>query len=215
MNPNRLYRAVALAVSLAALAAIFTVVSIIAPAPALAESASKTIALPAPDKTGGKPLMQALALRHSTRSFTEEAVSDQDLSNLLWAAWGINREDGRHTVPTAKNKQQVAVFAARADGVWRYDPVAHALVQYLGKDVRAAIGEAPLILLYAAPAEDPAAGFHIGSLYQNASLYCASADLGSVVKVSGADEADKLLALPDGYKIMIVQPVGHSKEIEK
>ena len=212
MNPNRLYRAVALAVSLAALAAIFTVGSIIAPAPALAESASKTIALPAPDKTGGKPFMQALALRHSTRSFTEEAVSDQDLGNLLWAVWGINREDGRHTAPTAKNKQEVAVFAARSDGVWRYDPVAHTLVRYLDKDIRAVIGEAPLILFYAAPADDPDAGFHIGALYQNAGLYCASADLGSVVKVTGADEIDKIMALPDGYKIMIVQPVGHPKE---
>ena len=106
------------------------------------------------------------------------------------------------------------MFAARPDGVWRYDPVAHAIVQYLDKDIRAAIGEAPLILLYAAPADDPVAGFHIGSLYQNAGLYCASADLGSVVKGTGADEADKIMALPDGYKVMIVQPVGHPKEIE-
>lgn len=214
MNLDRIFRAAALTVSLAALAAIFTVVSITAPGPALAESDAKTIVLPAPDKTGGKPFMQALALRHSTRSFTEEAISDQDFSNLLWAVWGINREDGRHTAPTAKNKQDVAVFAARPDGVWRYDPVAHAIVQYLDKDIRAAIGEAPLILLYAAPADDPVAGFHIGSLYQNAGLYCASADLGSVVKGTGADEADKIMALPDGYKVMIVQPVGHPKEIE-
>ena len=214
MNPNRFFRAVALAVSLAALAAFFTAVSAIVPTPALAQNGAKVIALPAPDKTGGKPLMQALALRHSTRSFTEEAISDQDLSNLLWAVWGINRDDGRHTAPTAKNKQAVAVFAARADGVWRYDPVAHSLVQYLSKDIRASIGEAPLVLLYAAPADDPAAGFHIGALHQNAGLYCASADLGSVVKVTGADEADKILDLPDGYKVMIVQPVGHPKEIE-
>lgn len=212
MNPNRLCRAVALAMSLAALVAIFTAVSISAPAPALAESDAKTIALPAPDKTGGKPLMQALALRHSTRSFTQEAVSDQDLGNLLWAVWGINRDDGRHTAPTAKNKQEVAVFAARADGVWRYDPAGHGLTQYLVKDIRASIGEAPLILLYAAPDDDPAAGFHIGALYQNAGLYCASAGLGSVVKISGTEEVDKLLALPDGYRVMIVQPVGHPKE---
>ena len=136
MNLKNIFRAGALVVGLAALAAVFAV----APKPALAENAAKTIALPAPDKTGGKPLMQALALRHSTRSFTEEAVSDQDLGNLLWAVWGINREDGRHTAPTAKNKQHVAVFVARPDGVWRYDPVAHSLEQYLATDIRAAIG---------------------------------------------------------------------------
>ena len=87
------------------------------PAPAPAEDAPKITALPAPDKSGGEPLMQALSERCSTRSFTEEAVSPQDLSSLLWAAWGINRDDGRHTVPTAKNKQEVAVYVALPDGV--------------------------------------------------------------------------------------------------
>ena len=180
--------------------------------PAQAQDAPKTITLPPPDKTGGKPLMQALAERCSTRSFSAKAVSQEDLSNLLWAAWGINREDGRHTVPTAKNKQQVAVYVAMADGVWRYDPAANTLEQHLAKDIRGPLGEAPLVLLYVAPADDEAAGFHIGSLYQNAALYCASANLGNVVKVTGADEADSALALKDGYKVMIIQPVGHFKE---
>ena len=168
--------------------------------------------LPEPDKTGGKPLMQALAERHSTRSFTDEAVSEQDLSNLLWAAWGINREDGRHTAPTAKNKQEVAVYVALADGVWKYDPAKQAIVRYLDKDIRGALGGAPMVLIYTAPAEDENAKFHIGALFQNAGLYCASAGLGGVVKVTGADEADRILALKDGYKAMIIQAVGHSKE---
>lgn len=168
--------------------------------------------LPEPDRIGGKPLMQALAERHSTRSFTDEAISDQDLSNLLWAAWGVNRSDGRHTAPTAKNKQEVAIYVALADGVWKYDPAKQIIVRYLSKDIRGALGGAPLILIYTAPAEDESAKFHIGSLYQNAGLYCASAGLGGVVKVTGADEADRILALKDGYKAMIIQAVGHSKE---
>ena len=181
------------------------------PVRALAET-SKVMDLPAPDKTGGKPFMQTLAERCSTRSFTDAPLSAQDLSNLLWAVWGINREDGRHTAPTAKNKQEVAVYAALPDGVWLYNPVKHNLELYLAKDVRGAISaESPLVLLYAAPADDESAGFHIGSLYQNAGLYCASAGLGSVVKATGAEEADKLLALKNGYKVMIVQPVGHPK----
>ncbi len=211
MNFSRIFRA-----PVAALAAIAVTLAILAAAPALAEdagaNAGKTITLPQPDKSGGMPLMQALALRHSTRSFTTDPVSLQDLSNLLWAVWGINREDGRHTAPTAKNKQDLAVYAALPDGVWRYNPVGHTLERHLAKDIRAALSDAPLILLYAAPADNPDAGFHIGSLYQNAGLYCASAGLGSVVRITGADEADKLMALKDGYKIMIVQPVGHPKE---
>lgn len=206
MNVKRALSLFCLALAMALTAQVFI------PAFAPAEGASKSIDLPAPDKTGGKPLMQALAARCATRSFTDAAVSQQDLSNLLWAAWGINREDGRHTAPTAKNKQEVAVYVALPDGVWLYNPAKNALEQYLSKDIRAEIAaEAPLVLLYAAPADDPAAGFHIGSLYQNAALYCASAGLGDVVKVTGAAEADAALALKNGYKIMIVHPVGHPK----
>ena len=213
MNFSRIFRAPG-----AALAAVTAALAILAAAsaPALAEDAGakagETITLPQPDKSGGMPLMQALALRHSTRSFTTDPVSQQDLSNLLWAVWGINREDGRHTAPTAKNKQNLAVYAALPDGVWRYNPDGHTLERHLDKDIRATLSDAPLILLYAAPADNPDSGFHIGSLYQNAGLYCASAGLGSVVRVTGADEADKIMALKDGYKIMIVQPVGHPKE---
>ena len=205
MNHNRIFALFCLlpAFALAALA--------FAPAPASAEP-PKVMDLPAPDKTGGKPLMQALNERCSTRSFTDAPLSAQDLSNLLWATWGINREDGRHTAPTAKNKQEVAVYAALPDGVWLYNPVEHKLELYLAKDVRGAISaEAPLALLYAAPADDDDAGLHIGALYQNAGLYCASANLGSVVKITGTIEADELLALKNGYKVMIVQPVGHPK----
>ncbi len=205
MNHNRIFALFCLlpAFALAALA--------FAPAPASAEP-PKVMDLPAPDKTGGKPLMQALNERCSTRSFTDAPLSAQDLSNLLWATWGINREDGRHTAPTAKNKQEVAVYAALPDGVWLYNPVEHKLELYLAKDVRGAISaEAPLALLYAAPADDDDAGLHIGALYQNAGLYCASANLGSVVKLTGADEADKLLGLTNGYQVRIVQPVGHPK----
>ena len=213
MDFNRIIHA-----PMAALTATAAALAILAAAyaPALAEdagvSAGKVITLPQPDKSGGMPLMQALALRHSTRSFTAAPVSQQDLSNLLWAVWGINREDGRHTAPTAKNKQSLAVYAALPDGVWLYNPAAHTLEQRLDKDIRATLSDAPLILFYAAPADDPDAGFHIGALYQNAGLYCASAGLGSVVRGTGADEADKIMALKDGYKIMIVQPVGHPKE---
>ena len=169
------------------------------------------VALPQPDKSGGKPLMEALALRASTRSFSDKLVADQDLSNLLWAVWGANRADGRRTAPTARNTQEIAVYAAKADGVWLYDGVRHELLPALNGDFRAKLGGAPLTLLYAAPASNEFSGMHVGSLYQNAGLYCASAGLANVVKRSGADALNGILKLPDGYKVFVIHAIGWPK----
>ena len=170
-------------------------------------TAGERIALPAPDKEGGKPLMQALALRKSERSFSSAPLSEQEIGDLLWAAWGVNRPNGRRTVPTANNRQRVEVYAAKADGVWRYDGPSHSLEKVLGRDALPSFGGAPLALIYAV--EDDAYGaMHVGSIYQNVGMYCASAGLANVVKASGADDAQKKLPLPKGYKILIVQPVG-------
>lgn len=177
--------------------------------PAAVRAEGKTIALTPPDKEGGLPLLQALNQRHTTRSFSAEPVSDQDLSNLLWATWGINRADGRRTAPTAKNTQKVQVYVARADGVWRYAGETHSLEQYSEQNILPETGEAPLALIYAAPGDDDNGKLHVGSLYQNAGLYCASAGLGNVVKLTGADQVDDLLELPDDYEVLIVQPIGH------
>lgn len=168
--------------------------------------------LPKPEKNGGLPFMQTLAKRKSTRRFQAKALSDQQLSNLLWATWGVNRDDGRRTAPTAMNQQNVAVLAVMPTGVWLYDGDAHALDKKLDTDLTKAFGGAPLTLVYAAE-EGPYAGMHLGSLYQNAGLFCASTGLGNVVKASGVDvlqakEHFSALGLPAGYRIMIVQSVG-------
>ena len=165
------------------------------------------VTLPAPDKEGGKPLMQALSQRKSTRGLKDAPVTEQELSNLLWATWGINRENGKHTAPTAMDKREVLVFAALESGVWRYEPKEHRLVKVLPNDMRGTY-KAPVTLLFAAPAENRFSGMHVGSLYQNAGLYCASAGLGNVVKSSGRDELKGALPLPDGYDVMIIQLVG-------
>jgi hypothetical protein len=180
------------------------------PASAQAAEAGR-IALPPPDKSGGRPLMEALALRATNRSISDKAVSDQDLSNLLWAVWGVNRPDGKRTMPTAKNSQDLAVYVARADGVWLYDGMKHDLTRALSGDFRAKLGGAPLTLLYAAPANSEFSGMHVGSLYQNAGLYCASAGLANVVKRSGADALDGTLKLPAGYRVFIVHLIGWPK----
>lgn len=171
------------------------------------ESGAKRMALSAPDKSGGKPLMQALALRASNRSISRQPLPEKDLSNILWAAWGVNRPDGRRTVPTARNTQAVALYAAMANGVWRYEGERHELIKVLDADLRDTFGGAPLTLIYAA-GEGPYAGMHVGSMYQNAGLYCASAGLANVVKATGVSAAQGRLPLPPKYSVLIIQSVG-------
>lgn len=179
--------------------------------PALA--AGTVITLPAPDKTGGKPLMQALAERQSNRSFSDTALDDQTLGNLLWATWGINRADGKRTAPTARNTQDITVYVSRADGVWIYQPKEHALEQVLSAPLGKPFADAPLVLLFAVPAADPAAGMHAGSLYQNAGLYCASAGLANVVKTSSVSNPDAYadLKLPAGQVLIASHHIGWPK----
>jgi len=169
---------------------------------------AKQLLLPKPETTGGMPLMEALAKRASNRSFSAEPLSEQVLSNLLWATWGVNRPDGRRTVPTSRNTQTIQVYAALESGVWLYDGVKNALSLVLAEDTRAKFGGAPLTLLYVAPIAQQASGMHAGSLYQNAGLFCASAGLANVVKTTGINALDGSLKLPDGDKVLVVQSIG-------
>lgn len=171
---------------------------------------TEEILLLPPEKTGGKPFMEALSLRRTHRMMHKDFVSDQDLSNLLWAAWGINRPDGGfRTVPTARNKQNVILYAAFERGVWRYEAASNKLVRVSSIDYRGVFHSAPLILVYAAEEESPSSGMHVGSMYQNVGLYCASAGLANVVKQSGIGNLN--FPLPEGYKIFVVQYVGLPK----
>ena len=173
-----------------------------------ANSAGKSLSLPQPQIAGGKPLMEALAARSANRRFADKPVSNQELSNLLWATWGINRPDGRRTAPTARNTQAIQVYVALDNGVWLYDAAKNELVLALAQDTRAKFGGAPVTLLFAVPEADKFGSMHAGSLYQNAGLYCASSGLANVVKASGADALKGLLSLPPGYAVVIIQAIG-------
>ena len=86
----------------------------------------KPVALPKPQLNAGKSLMQALAERKTTREFTSEDLSPQMLSNLLWAAFGVNREamaqeEGRATAPSAMNRQEIQIYVLLPEGVFLYD----------------------------------------------------------------------------------------------
>ena len=189
----------------------------------------KPVALPAPQTSGGKPLMQALKERKSTRELSTEKLSPQVLSNLLWAGWGINREDGRRTAPSASNRQEIEVYAVMADGTYVYDAKGNALKPVVAGDLRKAtgtpayVGEAPLNLVYVADFskmgngdennKNATANADAGFIAQNVYLFCASEGLGAGVRgsVPKADLSKALNLRPD-QRIVFAETVGHIKK---
>ena len=186
-----------------------------------------TIKLPTPQTVGGKPLMEVLKMRKSTRSYTAQELSMQELSNLLWAGCGISRpESGKRTSPSAMNWQEVDIYVALKSGAYRYEPKTNLLIPVLAGDIRAKTGSqdfvanAPVNLIYVAdyskmndrPAEMLAmyAGTDTGFISENIYLYCASAGLGTVVRgMFDRDELKALLSLPENKQIVFTQTVGY------
>lgn len=184
--------------------------------------------LPPPDKEGGMPLMAALRLRHSTREYSPQPLAAQTLSNLLWAAFGINRPSGDRTAPYWRHVMVIDVYAAMADGVWLYDPKAHALVPYLPDDIRAQtglqdfVGMAPLNLVYVAHGERMTdispeerrlyASVDAGFIGQNVYLFCASAGLGSVFRAAvDYPKLARAMKLPAEQFVTFAQTVGYPR----
>jgi hypothetical protein len=104
--------------------------------------------------------MQVLQLRRSIREYADRQIPMPVLSDLLWAAFGINRpQSGDRTAPYWRHIMLIDVYAAMADGVWLYEPKRHALIQHLRSDIRAQtglqdfVGTAPLNLVYVAHGE--------------------------------------------------------------
>jgi nitroreductase len=188
----------------------------------------KPVALPTPQTGGGKPLMQVLKERKSVRDFGSEALSRQTISNLLWAAWGVNREDGRRTAPSASNRQEIDVYVVMADGAYVYDAQANALKPVAPADLRKVTGTqayvagAPLNLVYVADTaklggDDAAklatANADTGFIAQNVYLFCASEGLGTVVRGSvNRDDLGKALNLRAGQRITLAQSVGYARK---
>jgi nitroreductase len=187
----------------------------------------KPVALPTPQTTGGKPLFQALKERKSAREFGSGQVSRQTLSNLLWAAWGINRDDGRRTAPSASNHQEIDVYVITADGAYVYDAKANALQPVAQTDLRklagtqAFVADAPVDLIYVADTvklggDDPTklgyAFADTGFISQNVYLFSASEGLATVVRAS-VDRAalGKALNLRPEQRITLAQSVGYPK----
>jgi SagB-type dehydrogenase family enzyme len=190
----------------------------------------RPLELPKPQTDGGRPLMQVLRDRHSTREFKPDKLPLQVLSDLLWAAFGINRlETGKRTAPSAMNWQEVDIYVALPEGLYVYDAKAHRLVQILAEDVRAATGGqdfvkgAPLNLVYVADlARTKDAGaeeknfyttIDVGFISQNVYLFCASEGLATVVRGTVDRPAlAKLMKLRPEQKIIVAQTVGYPKK---
>ncbi len=187
----------------------------------------KVLSLPAPRTEGGKPLMQCLKERRSRREFSPKVLPDQVLSDLLWAADGVTRPDGKRTAPTAMDAREIEVYVAKADGLYRYDPDRHNLVQESSDDIRQATGaqpfvrECPVDLVYVVDEsktgkfggnKDIYAGTDTAFIAGNVYLFCASEGLATVVR--GSFDQEKLSAamhLGKGKKIVLTQSVGYPK----
>ncbi len=193
---------------------------------ALAQSPTGSIKLSPPDMRGGKPLMATLKDRASTKTYADQALTPELLSNLLWAAFGVNRPDsGKRTAATAFDCQNIDIYVVSKEGATRYDAKAHRLETVSGKDLRSLAATqdyarvAALQLVYVADDTKMARGsvekkalyaaFHAGSISQNVYLFCASAGLGSVVR-DGVDRAalKTALALQEHQHIVMAQTVG-------
>jgi nitroreductase len=197
------------------------------PRPALGE-ATRTVLLPAPRRDLSTPLMQALARRRSTREYRKDALTQQTLSDLLWAACGVNRDDGGRTAPSALNAQEILVYVALPEGAYLYDATAHALGLAAAVDLRRVTGyqdfvdEAPLDLVYVADHarmgrvpvvhREAYACVAAGAIAQNVYLFSAAGGLGTVVRAWIDREAiAQALGLPHDQQVLLSQTVGYAR----
>lgn len=190
----------------------------------------KDIVLPAPNKDGGKPLMAALNERCSTREFDTKALSLQQISDLLWAANGINRpEQKKRTAPTAMDNQEIEVFVALETGIYFYDAETHSLKTIKQGDYRKDMGRqdfvatAPIVLVFVADfGKMPVvvnkktkifySATDVGYVSQNVYLFAASENFATVaLGWISKNQIAKLLSLKKNQHVLLSQPVGYKK----
>ena len=183
---------------------------------------AQNITLPAPQKKGGKPLMEALAERKSNRTFAEQKLTEQELSDLLWAANGINREDGRRTAPSARNCQEIEIYVIMSEATYLYDYKEHQLTFVKKGDFRTLATndfahKAPVLLVFVAnydkmtgmpdEAKELYGATDCGNVSQNVYLYCASAGFNTVA-LGSLDREKAKEEFGFNGKAILAQPVG-------
>ena len=189
--------------------------------PVKAEDKIETeIALPTPDYESGRPLMQTLKERQTYREFGPRVINDQNLAELLWAANGVNRPDGRRTIPTARDSRDLDVYVLKQGGAYRYNPERHMLelVNPAALRYTAAkqdfVKQADVLLVYVSNNKNREyAAMHAGSAYQDVGLYCASVGMHNVVLgMIDKDMLHKELHLNDDDYVIIAQALGWPKK---
>jgi len=188
----------------------------------------QNLELPAAQKTGGMPLMEALAKRATVRAFDSTDISIQQLSNLLWASFGVNRPDGRRTAPSANNKQEIEIYVLLRKGSYVYDALNNKLNLITNEDLRSQaadqrFAEAPVQLIFIADlakrggnSEEEklrTANIDCGYISQNTYLYCTSEGL--VTGARGSFKRDVLilkLNLRPEQRILLAHSVGFPKK---
>jgi len=189
-----------------------------------------TVKLPAPDTTGGLPFMKALSERASVRDFDTTSPDMNIISNLLWAANGINRhESGKRTAPSAMNSQDVDVYLLTKQGGYFYNAAAHSLELIASGDYRKAgagrqesAADAPLFCLLVSDLDRFKSGsdslkaiwaaVDAGIVSQNISVYCSSAGLATVPRATmDLEKLKEILKLKDSQRLILNHPVGFKK----
>ena len=186
----------------------------------------ETIALPEPQKTGGMPLLETLNLRQSQRNYSSREIDRQTLSNLLWAAFGVNRSDGKRTAPTARDWREFDIYVVTAGGWYIYEADNHSLLKKSSDDQREFAGRqefvhtAPVTLIYVADydrmpgADDTIRDFYsatdVGFISQNVYLFCASEGLGTcVLGQVDRDKMREVFRLRPGQRVILSQTMGY------
>lgn len=191
-------------------------------------SVAQDIALVTPDTDKGLSVMHALVERRSTREFDKRELTLQDLSNILWATMGVNRQDNKLTAPSCQNKQEIRLFAFTGKGAYEYMPVNHLLRQVAEGDFRPVIAgrqafaqEAPLYLVMVADLEKfgstdagamTMAAIDAGIVTENACVAAAGLGLAIVPRASmDAGQIRKILGLSDKQIPLMNTPIGYFK----
>lgn len=195
----------------------------------LGAAAQDVVKLPEPNKNVPTTLFQALQDRRSVRTFDDRAIDMPTLSQLLWAATGVNRSDGRMTAPTATNAQDIQVYVATKDGVCLYQPKTNDLKVVSKQDIRkeladrqAGVANAPVFLLivsnlnkFGTRGSDNAKLFaaeDAGYVSQNIGLAAVALGLGTVPRHYMNREAIKAaLGLDSNHELLLNHPIGYPK----
>lgn len=189
----------------------------------------KGIQLNAPNKNRGTTVMKALADRHSEREYASKELSIEDLSDLLWAANGINRPDGKRTAPSALNKQDVDIYVVLKEGAYLYDAQSNSLKPLAKGDHRSAVAggqdfvnEAPVCLVLVSDLSrfgntsdhtKLMGAVDVGIVCQNINLFCSAAGLSTVPRATMNIAALKsILKLSDSQLPIMNNPVGYPKK---